>query len=130
MPPALRACCASRCRLAPATGKLCGVSVHRLCPDELAWVQGAHPLERKKAAAARPMLVIEFAPGFADPNQCLRSHVIYVLSGELCLQLDERVERVAAGQACWIDAGTEHRARNDGEVKVVAFVASDLEVAR
>lgn len=76
------------------------------------------------------MLVIEFSPGFADPSPCLRSHVIYVVAGELVLQLADRVERVGAGQACWLDAGTEHRARNDGDTAVVAFIASDLEAAR
>lgn len=73
------------------------------------------------------MLLIEFAPGFVDPNICVRSHVIYVLSGELSLELEERVERAGAGQACWLDAGTTHRARNDGQVPVVAFIASDFE---
>jgi len=76
------------------------------------------------------MLVIEFAPGFVDPSPCLRSHVIYVVSGELVLELAERTERLGAGQACWLDAGTQHRARNDGDVPVVAFIASDLEAAR
>ena len=76
------------------------------------------------------MLLIEFAPGFEDPNVCTRSHVIYVVSGELSLALAEREQRVAAGEACWLDAGTEHRARNAGSVPVVAFIASDLEAAR
>jgi quercetin dioxygenase-like cupin family protein len=98
-----------------------------LCPAELPWTAGGHPLERKKVSPDRPMLVVEFAPGFVDPNECVRSHVIYVLSGELCLQLDDRAERLGAGQACWIDAGTTHRASNDGTVPVVAFIASDLE---
>lgn len=106
------------------------MSCVRLSPDALPWTQGGHPLEQKKASTERPMLLIEFAPGFIDPNTCLRSHVIYVLSGELSLELAERVERFAAGQACWLDPGTEHRARNDGEVPVVAFIASDLEAAR
>jgi quercetin dioxygenase-like cupin family protein len=75
------------------------------------------------------MLLIEFAAGFADPTPCRRSHVIYVLSGALTLELGERRERVAAGEACWIDAGTEHRASNAGPEPVVAFIASDLELA-
>jgi quercetin dioxygenase-like cupin family protein len=91
------------------------------------WIPGAHPLERKKASAERPMVLIEFAPGFADPNLCTRSHVVYVVSGELVLQLTDREERLRAGEACWLDAGTAHRARNDGTETVVAFIASDLE---
>lgn len=110
------------------------MSCTRLSPDALPWTQGGHPLERKKASAQRPMLLIEFAPGFIDPNLCLRSHVIYVLSGVLSLELadgsERGPERFGAGQACWLDAGTTHRARNDGEVPVVAFIASDLEGPR
>lgn len=110
------------------------MSCTRLSPDALPWTQGGHPLERKKASAQRPMLLIEFAPGFIDPNLCLRSHVIYVLSGVLSLELadgsERGPERFGAGQACWLDAGTTHRARNDGQVPVVAFIASDLEGPR
>jgi mannose-6-phosphate isomerase-like protein (cupin superfamily) len=106
------------------------VSCVHLSPDALPWTEGAHPLERKKASAERPMLLIELAPGFVDPNTCLRSHVIYVLSGALSLELDDRLEHVGEGQACWLDAGTTHRARNDGQIPVVAFIASDMEQPR
>ena len=106
------------------------MSCVHLSPEALPWTQGGHPLERKKASAERPMLLIEFAPGFVDPNVCVRSHVIYVLSGELSFELDDRVVRVGGGQACWLDAGTAHRARNDGPIPVVAFIASDLEQPR
>ena len=106
------------------------MSCVRLAPEALPWTEGAHPLERKKASGERPMLVIEFAPGFVDPNPCLRSHAIYVVSGELLLELGDRTERIGAGQACWLDVGTQHRARNDGTLPVVAFIASDLETAR
>jgi quercetin dioxygenase-like cupin family protein len=96
----------------------------------MAWAPGNHPLERKKLCADRPLAMLEFAPGFADPNWCARSHVILVLSGALELELEAGVERLAAGECCAIDAGTRHRARNPGDVAVVAFIASEIEVAR
>lgn len=74
--------------------------------------------------------MLEFAPGFADPNWCERSHVILVLNGALELELEAGVEQIAAGECCAIDAGTRHRARNSGQVAVVAFVASEIEVAQ
>jgi quercetin dioxygenase-like cupin family protein len=92
------------------------------------FVQGAHPLEQKKVASERPVALLRFAPGFADPSWCVRAHAIYVLEGTLELELRDRVQRVAAGDGCWLDAGTAHRARNPGQTPVLAFLVSDLAV--
>jgi quercetin dioxygenase-like cupin family protein len=92
----------------------------------LPWTAGGHPLERKKACSGRPIVMLEFAPGFADPNWCERAHLIFVISGVLEFELGAEVERFTAGQCCAIDAGTAHRARNGGSECVVAFVASEV----
>jgi hypothetical protein len=94
------------------------------------WTAGAHPLEIKKVDLRRPAALLELGPGFEDPNPCLRSHVIYVLQGVLRLELEDRVEQVEAGECCWLDAGTAHRACNGGAEPLLLFVASDLEAAR
>jgi oxalate decarboxylase/phosphoglucose isomerase-like protein (cupin superfamily) len=100
--------------------------VTRLPFAELDWVQSpTHPLEKKKVVAGRGAALLQFAPGFADPNACARSHVIYVLEGVLELELDDRVERIAAGEACWVDRGSHHRARNPGAENTVVFIVSD-----
>lgn len=90
------------------------------------FTQGAHPLEQKKVCADRPAALLRFEPGFADPNWCERSHVIYVLAGTLELELRDGTRRVGAGDGCWLDAGTTHRARNAGSEPVVAFIVSDV----
>jgi quercetin dioxygenase-like cupin family protein len=95
--------------------------------DEVPWVPGAHPLERKKGPFDRVVL-IEFAPGFCDPAWCHRSHVIYVVSGRLGLELESGTASVGSGQGVSLDAETPHRARNDGDIPVVAFVVSDLDL--
>jgi hypothetical protein len=97
-------------------------------PD-LVWAPGGHPLERKKVCPTRPISLLEFAAGFADPNWCERSHLIYVLSGALSLEFADGVQRFVAGQSCLIDPGTPHRARNDGAEAVIAFIASEIQVA-
>lgn len=102
----------------------------RIAFPDLAWTAGGHPLERKKLAADRPLALLEFAPGFADPNWCERSHVILVLSGALELELRTGTERLARGECCVIDRGTAHRARNPGSEPVVLFLASEVEVPR
>jgi quercetin dioxygenase-like cupin family protein len=94
--------------------------------------QGGHPLEHKKVCAERPVAILRFEPGFADPNWCERAHVIYVLSGALELELRDgrqRRQRVAAGDGCWLDLGTAHRASNPGSEPVVALIVSDVALA-
>ncbi|HLV68962.1 MAG TPA: cupin domain-containing protein [Polyangiaceae bacterium] len=91
------------------------------------WEQSpTHPLEHKKVAQGRGVALLRFAPGFEDPNRCLRSHVLYVISGMLELVLDDRVERVTAGEACWVDSGSPHQARNPGAEDAIVFIVSDV----
>jgi ethanolamine utilization protein EutQ (cupin superfamily) len=101
--------------------------VTRLPFPDLAFTQSpTHPLEQKKVVAGRGAALLRFAPGFADPNPCTRSHVLYVVEGGLELQLDGGVEHIAAGEACWIDKGSVHHARNPGEAATVVFIVSDV----
>ena len=85
-----------------------GTAIVRL--NDMGWTNGAHPLERKKTEAG--VTLLEFAPGFADPNWCINGHVIYMLAGRLELELDGETLMVNSGEACVVDAGTRHRAIN------------------
>jgi quercetin dioxygenase-like cupin family protein len=92
----------------------------------LSWTVGAHPLEKKKLIAGHPVVVLEFAPGFEDPNWCVRGHIIYVLDNVLELVLDERTAQLQAGDGCVLEPGTRHRARNPGAAPVrLLAVSSD-----
>ena len=102
------------------------MALTKLAFSELPWTPGAHPLERKKVPNERPIALIEFAPGFSDPNLCERSHVLFVVHGELELELDDGVECLRAGDACVIERGTRHRARNTSSAPVTLFILSDL----
>jgi mannose-6-phosphate isomerase-like protein (cupin superfamily) len=97
--------------------------------DSLPWTPGAHPLERKKAQPGRGLAMLRFAPGFADPAWCERSHVMYVIDGVLELELAEGPLTLSAGQCVALDRGTRHRARNPGESDVTVFVVSDCALA-
>jgi quercetin dioxygenase-like cupin family protein len=89
------------------------------------WQPGGHPLERKKPAPEAPLGLLEFAPGFADPTPCRRGHAAYVLAGELAFTLEDgREVRVTAGNACYLEPGTVHQARNPGDVPVTLFIHS------
>ncbi len=95
----------------------------------LPWTQGGHPLERKKVGGHLSLALLEFQPGFADPNWCRRAHIIYVISGVLTFELETGLVQVTEGESCVIDPDTPHRAQNHGDEVVVAFIASDAKVA-
>jgi quercetin dioxygenase-like cupin family protein len=99
------------------------MAYHRLPFASTPWTPGTHPLERKKAATAGATL-IEFAPGFADPNWCERAHVAYVLSGTLRLEVEGRTEEIGAGDGFITERGTRHRASNPGPTPVRLFVVT------
>ncbi len=101
------------------------MSLTRISFPQQDWTPGAHPLERKKVGGDPTVALVEFAPAFEDPNWCERCHVIYVVSGELELELQDGRETIRAGEACVLDGDTVHRARNRGNQPVTLFLVSD-----
>ena len=99
------------------------MTVRRLPFPALAWQAGGHPLEQKKLVADAPAVLLEFAPGFADPHVCERGHAIFVVEGALGLELDGDEIVLSAGEACLVAPGDRHRAKNPGPGRVVLFVA-------
>jgi quercetin dioxygenase-like cupin family protein len=89
---------------------------------EQAWVPGGHPLERKKTLPSRGLTLLEFEPGFVDPNVCEAGHFMFVLEGDFGLELDSGLERLAPGEGCFLDPGTPHRARVLGSTPVRLLV--------
>jgi quercetin dioxygenase-like cupin family protein len=92
------------------------------------WEQGNHRLEKKKSLVGRGVGLLEFAPGFADPKWCERSHVMYVVEGMIDLEFDEGIVTLSAGQCGVLDRGTRHRAKNTGDEKAIVFVVSDIDL--
>jgi quercetin dioxygenase-like cupin family protein len=88
--------------------------------ESMGWAPGAHPFEKKKAAAGATLL--SFEPGFVDPAICRNGHTGYVLDGTLRFELDEGVVDLEAGSAFVIDPGTGHRASNPGPTTVRLFI--------
>jgi gentisate 1,2-dioxygenase len=101
------------------------MSEHRISWPEIAWQAGNHPLERKKVAPG-PCTLLRFGPGFADPNVCLRSHVLHVLEGTLTVALGDAETPCAAGESFVLPPGTAHQVRNDTDRDVVLLAISDL----
>jgi quercetin dioxygenase-like cupin family protein len=104
------------------------MAFNRFAFPAMPWQPGGHPLERKKTHPGAPVVVLEFAPGFADPNWCERAHLFYVLEGTLELELADGVARLATGECGIVDPGTRHRARNPGAAACVLFALSDVAI--
>lgn len=80
--------------------------------DALAWiVRGAARL-KELAAHGKRMRLVEFAPGFADPNWCSKAHVVYVLAGAIESHYEDGVSVRRAGDAYIVPAGVPHRSCN------------------
>jgi len=95
------------------------MAFERVAFPALPWTQGGHPLEKKKAwqsgTGRSGVTLLELAAGFEDPNLCRNGHFIYVVEGSLELILETGSERLTAGEACFLDPGTIHRALNPGQ---------------
>lgn len=88
------------------------------------WSKGGHPLEHKKTCASRALTLLRFDVAFEDPAWCANGHHIYVVEGALTLELEHGTVRLERGDACVLDPGTPHRARNPGATPVELFVLS------
>jgi mannose-6-phosphate isomerase-like protein (cupin superfamily) len=98
----------------------------RIAFDTMAWVAGGHPLEQKKTHPESGTTLLRFEPGFADPHWCKRSHLLFVLEGSLELEFEAERVTLTTGQACTIEEGTAHRARNAGDTELVLLAVSDI----
>jgi quercetin dioxygenase-like cupin family protein len=102
----------------------------RIAWPQMPWIAGSDPRERKKSEAGHGVTMLEFAPGFVDPQWCDRGHVLLVLDGTLELELESGTERLAAGEAAVVDAGTRHRAANPTSAPARIFVVARPEPVR
>ena len=70
----------------------------------------------------RQVRLIELGPGFVEPEECTRGHIVYVVSGRYMQQVEDETWEMQAGQALMLPPGTRHRSRNTGSVAAVVFV--------
>ncbi len=85
----------------------------------------AAPLESKKTCADPRVSMLQFDPGFSDPNWCVNAHVGLVLSGSIELEFEDSGEVYGEGDAFVIHGGTRHRARNSGPSPVRLFIVTN-----
>lgn len=67
---------------------------------------------KELVAHGRRVRLVEFLPGFSDPNWCLKGHAVYVMSGVLESEYADGLSSRQAGEAYVVLSGTRHRSRN------------------
>lgn len=99
------------------------MAYERIPFPEMEWRPGeVNPQERKKLAATGAARMLEFAPGFADPQWCRNGHIGLVLEGTLALEFERETLRLNPGDGFSIDPATPHRASNPGPAPTTLFI--------
>lgn len=77
--------------------------------EDLPW-EAPMPGLRFKAFVhgAQRLRLLEFAPGFEEPQWCTRGHAFHVLDGSFTLRLRDGEVRLKAGDVGFLPAGETH----------------------
>jgi hypothetical protein len=85
--------------------------------DSIAWETPAPGVRTKTVVRGRQKLrLVEFRAEFADPDWCTQGHTGLVLEGEMELNVDGRVVRLAEGDALALPSGEAHRHRHHATI--------------
>lgn len=89
------------------------------------WTDRGRARLKELTAHGRRVRLVEFLPGFSDPNWCLKGHAVYVLSGVLESEYADGFSSRRAGEAYVVPSGVKHRSRNLGTVPVRLLIVDD-----
>lgn len=91
--------------------------------EKLAW-QPLSPGARQKAFAQdnNTIRLIEFSEKFIEPNWCEKSHIGFVLEGEMELNINGVIKRVKAGDGLFIPKGPRHRHKHHATLKTTRLI--------
>ena len=79
--------------------------------EELEWEQLNEFAKQKEIVTERRQLrLLELSPGFHEPDWCLRSHIGFVIQGELEIEFEDGKELFTAGNGMNIERGRKHKA--------------------
>jgi len=70
----------------------------------------------------RKLRLVEFSEGFVEPDWCRKSHIGYVLEGQLEVDFDGKVVVFGLGDGIFIPAGEEHKHKGRAASSVVKMI--------
>ncbi|HET8579105.1 MAG TPA: cupin domain-containing protein, partial [Methylomirabilota bacterium] len=76
------------------------------------WVDRGQARLKELSAHGKRLRLVEFLPGFSDPDWCAKGHVVYVLEGVIESEYADHVTTRPAGEAYVLPPGVKHRSRN------------------
>ena len=75
----------------------------------------------------RRMRLAEFTKEFVEPDWCIKSHIGYILEGQMEIDFDGEKEVFGPGDGVFIPAGQEHKHKATVLAdKVKAFLVEDI----
>ncbi len=95
-----------------------------------AWVERGDARLKEMSAHGKRVRLVEFRPGFDDPNWCSKGHVVFVLEGAVESRYEDGVTPRRAGEAYIIPPGIPHRSQNPHRVPARLLIVDDLAPSR
>jgi quercetin dioxygenase-like cupin family protein len=101
------------------------MNTSRIDFETLTWTQAAEGLRYKSAESeGRRVRLLEFAAGYREAEPCVKSHIGYVIEGELEVEFSDRTERFGRGDALVIHAEPHSAKACVG--RVLLFLVEDV----
>lgn len=97
--------------------------------EAAAWVERGSARLKEMSAHGKRVRLVEFLPGFDDPNWCAKGHVVFVLEGAVESRYQDGVTPRHAGEAYIIPPGIPHRSRNPHRVPARLLIVDDIVLA-
>jgi quercetin dioxygenase-like cupin family protein len=108
--------------MATTTGR---AAVRALDLNAVPWTERGAARLKELSAYGKRLRIVEFGPGFSDPNWCRKGHVVYVLEGVIESEYEDGDSSRRAGEAYVIPAGVKHRSRNPHGVSATLLIVDD-----
>jgi quercetin dioxygenase-like cupin family protein len=80
--------------------------------ESTGWTDRGAARLKELTAHGKRLRLVEFLPGFSDPDWCQKGHVVYVLEGAIDSEYEDGRASRRAGEGYVIPGGIKHRSRN------------------
>ena len=101
---------------------------YRIDFESMVWESPAEGIRFKAyKQGGKKLRLVEFSKEFVEPDWCIKSHIGYILEGQMEIDFDGEKEVFGPGDGVFIPAGQKHK--HKGRVladKVKAFLVEDI----
>ena len=101
---------------------------YRIDFESMVWESPAEGIRFKAyKQGGKKLRLVEFSKEFVEPDWCIKSHIGYILEGQMEIDFDGEKEVFGPGDGVFIPAGQEHKHKATVLAdKVKAFLVEDI----